>query len=438
MDFNPMIEASKFWTLRGNPALLSGKKLKTQNAQWTHQGITHGVVFCNIGDTHLEKDILVPQLVKEAVHQCMEQQRICYTFSEGDPTLTKSIAKKHGVSDTEVFVTNGVTEGILFIGRLFGQIIGKPEDGLAYANRKDNWPGVILISPVYPPWSGITMEYGLKVELAHRHDSGKLKGQANIAEIKSKINSGTRAVVLIPADNPTGKVLPPDNIEEIAKLLAEEKNNGKEIFLIVDNVYMEFIKPEMRVDYIQLADKYKLPLILLGGIDKVLGTGFHGGWMIIHVPKELERLHKLTPDTMRLIFAKYTGANTITQYAMLPYFNDYDRVLPDINKNLDKFHLWNNKYIKAFKPYEKEFLRFKYGPPELPLYLWLELVPQNVWENATAFADDMVKTTGVLVAPGDPFGDKKCIRISVVKDPIEPLNIPQIIIDFMKQRMSAK
>jgi len=32
MQFNPMIEASKFWTLRGNPALVSGRKLKRENA----------------------------------------------------------------------------------------------------------------------------------------------------------------------------------------------------------------------------------------------------------------------------------------------------------------------------------------------------------------------------------------------------------------------
>ncbi|MFH0888473.1 MAG: pyridoxal phosphate-dependent aminotransferase [Planctomycetota bacterium] len=438
MEFNPMIEASKFWTLRGNPALISGKRLKQENIKWTHQGITHGVIFCNIGDTHLEKDIVIPQVVKKAVHRCIEQQRICYTFSEGDPSLIKSISAKFGVSDTEIFITNGVTEAILFLGRLFGQIIGKPEDGLTCARRKSNWPGIVLVSPVYPPWNGIMMEYGLKVNLACRHDSGKLKGQANIAEIKNKINSGTQAVVLIPADNPTGKVLPPDNIEEVAKLLVKEKENGKDIFLIVDDVYREFIDPKMRVDYIKLADKYKLPLILLGGIDKVLGTGFHGGWMIIHVPKELERLHKLTPDTMRLIFAKYTGANTITQYAMMPYFNDYNRVLSDIKKNLKKFHNWSNKYIKGFKTYSKNYLRFKYGPPELPLYLWLELVPKNVWANATEFADDLVKTTGVLVAPGDPFGDKNCIRISVVRDPLKPLNIPKIIIDFMRRETGFK
>lgn len=438
MEFNPMIEASKFWTLRGNPALISGKRLKKENIQWTHQGITHGVIFCNIGDTHLEKDIVIPQVVKEAVHQCIEQQRICYTFSEGDPVLIKSIANKFGISDTEIFVTNGVTEGILFIGRLFGQIVGKPEDGLSYANRKGNWPGIVLIGPVYPPWSGIMMEYGMKMNLAYRHEAGKLKGQANIAEIKSKINNGTRAVVLIPADNPTGKMLPPDNIKAVAKLLAEEKKNGRNIFLIVDNVYMEFIKPEMRVDYIKLADKYKLPMILLGGIDKVLGTGFHGGWMIIHVPKELERLHKLAPDTMRLIFAKYTGANTITQYAMMPYFNEYEKVLVDIKKNLAKFHLWCNKFIKGFKPAEKKFLRFKYGAPELPLYLWLEIIPKNIWANATEFADDLVKSTGVLVAPGDSFGDKNCIRISVVRNPLKPLNIPKIIIDFMRRGTGIK
>lgn len=438
MEFNPMIEASKFWTLRGNPAILSGKKLKKENAEWTHDGIKHGVISLNIGDTHLEKEVLVPQLVKEAVHQCMEQQRICYTFSEGDPRLVKSVAKRYGVPETSVFIVNGVTEGILFVGRMLGQTVGSPADCLKASKAQDNWPNVILVGPVYPPWSGLMIENGLKVGMVERHASGRMKGQPDITDMKSKINLGTKAINIIPADNPTGKVLTQETIEAVAELIKNEQEHNHEMFLIVDNIYHEFIKPDMRVDYFKIADKYNIPMIFLGGVDKTLGTGFHGGWMIIHIPKSMPQLHLQTMENMRILFAKYLGANTITQYAMMPYFNDYDRVLPDISRNLDKFHLWSNKYIKEFKPYEKELLRFKYGPPELPLYLWLELVPQNCWESATAFADDLVKTTGVLVAPGDPFGDNTCIRISVINDPIIPLNIPKIMINFIKQRISGK
>ena len=429
-----MIETSKFWTLRGNPAILSGRKLKRENAEFSHNGLKHGVVFLNIGDTHLEKDIIVPGVVKEAIHRCIESQRICYTFSEGDPSLIKSIANKFGVSETEVFVVNGVTESIFFIGRMLAQTVGTPAECLSFA-RRTHWPNMILIRPVYPPWNGLMMENGLDIKLAERHLSGHLRGQPDISGIKDKINQETRGIVLIPADNPTGKVLSQETVEGIAVLICKQQKKKNDIFLIVDNIYCEFIKLEQRVNYIQIAEKYKIPLILLGGIDKTLGTGLHGGWMIIHIPKELEHLHRATLEAMRVLFAKYLGANTITQYAMMPYFNEYEMVLVDIKKNLAKFHLWCNKFIKGFKPAEKKFLRFKYGVPELPLYLWLEIIPKNIWANATEFADDLVKSTGILVAPGDPFGDKNCIRISVVRDPLKPLNIPKIIIDFMRKKI---
>jgi aspartate/methionine/tyrosine aminotransferase len=434
MEFNNMIEASKFWTLRGNPAILSGRKLKRENAEFVHNGLKHGVIFLNIGDTHLEKDIIVPSIVKEAIHRCVESQRICYTFSEGDPSLIKSIANKFCVPETEVFVINGVTESIFFISRMLAQTVGTPAECLRFA-RRTNWPNMILINPVYPPWNGIMMEHGLNIKLAERHLSGRLRGQPDIAGIKNKINQSTRGVVLIPADNPTGMVLTTETVENIAKLICSEQKKKHDMFLIVDNIYSEFIKPEKRVNYIQIADKYKIPLIFLGGIDKILGTGLHGGWMIIHIPKELEYLHRETLEAMRVLFAKYLGANTITQYAMLPYFNDYEMVLTDIKKNLTKFHLWCNKFIRGFKPAEKNLIRFKYGIPELPLYLWLEIIPRNIWANATEFADDLVKSTGILVAPGDPFGDKTCIRISVVRDPTKPVNVPEIIIDFMKNKL---
>ncbi|MEK7310281.1 MAG: pyridoxal phosphate-dependent aminotransferase [Planctomycetota bacterium] len=437
MEFNPMIEASKFWTLRGNPAILSGRKLKRENAEFIHDGIKHGVVFLNIGDTHLEKDIIVPALVQEAVHRAIESQRMCYSFSEGDPGLIKTVASYYDVPETEVFIVNGVTEAILFIGRMLSQTVNSPAGCQRMARRAD-WPNVILVRPVYPPWSGIMLEQGLKVELTERYTQGKMKGQPDINGISRKINKETRAIALIPADNPTGVVLTRQTVEGIAKLIARRQDKKYDIFLIVDNIYSEFIRPEHRIDYVKVAEKYKIPLILLGGIDKTLGTGFHGGWMVAHVPKDNEKLHRETLEVIRILFAKYLGANTLTQYAMMPYFNDYERVLVDIKKNIAKFQLWCNKFIRGLKGAERKFLRFKYGHPELPLYIWLEIIPKGIWANATEFADDLVKTTGVLVAPGDPFGDNNCFRVSMVRDPIKPLNIPRIIIEFMKKRMDRK
>ncbi|MBI4713012.1 MAG: pyridoxal phosphate-dependent aminotransferase [Planctomycetes bacterium] len=437
MEFNPMIEASKFWTLRGNPAILTGRRLKRENAEFVHNGVKHGVVFLNIGDTHLEKDIIVPAMVKEAIHRAIESQRICYTFSEGDPALIKSIAHHYDIPEAEIFIVNGVTESIFFLARLMAQVAGSPRDAAGFS-RRANWPNIILVSPVYPPWSGILMEHGLKLELAERHIAGRQKGQPDIAQMKNKMNPSTQGIVLIPADNPTGKVLTTETVEGVANLIKKRQHKGQNIFLIVDNIYHEFIKPNNRVNYFRIADKYKVPLIFMGGVDKTLGTGFHGGWMIIHIPTELEQLHRKTLESMRVLFAKYLGANTLTQYAMMPYFNEYEMVLTDIKKNLAKFHLWCNKFIRGFKVGEKTLLRFKYGVPELPLYLWLEIIPKKIWPSATEFADDLVRNTGILVAPGDPFGDNECIRISVVRDPVKPLNIPQIILDFIRKRMGQR
>ena len=437
ISFNPMIEGSRFWTLRGNPALVTGRKLKRENIQWIHNGIKHGVISLNIGDTHLEKDIIVPSMVKEAIHTAIESQPMCYTLSEGHPVLTKSIARTYAVPDSEVFVTNGVTEAIYFLARLFAQVTGNAKEARK-VSRRTEWPNVILIRPVYPPWSGILLEFGLKLHLVDRHDTGKLCGQPDITQIKRQIDPGTQAITLIPADNPTAAVLTKKTVEDVARIIQECRKKGQNIFLIVDNVYKEFIKPAKRINYIEIANKHGIPLILLEGIDKILGTGLHGGWMIVHIPTKLESLHRQTLESIRSLFSKYTGANTITQYAMIPYFNDYERVLVDIKKNLVKFNLWCNKFIRGLKKGEKRLLRFKYGVSELPLYLWLEIIPKKIWANATEFADDLVRTTGIMVAPGDPFGDNNCVRISVVCDPIKPLNIPKIILDFIQKRVAQK
>ncbi|MDI6788929.1 MAG: hypothetical protein QME51_11205, partial [Planctomycetota bacterium] len=150
MRFNPGIEAARLWTLRGNPALVEGRRLNKENAEFVHQGQKHGVLFWNLGDTHTEEDIIIPSAVKEAVHQAIEKSRICYTASEGEPRLVKSIAQRYDVPEGEVFVTNGVTEGIIFVARLFGQTVGNQKDALNLSKRR-HWHNIITLRPVYPP-----------------------------------------------------------------------------------------------------------------------------------------------------------------------------------------------------------------------------------------------------------------------------------------------
>ncbi|MEK7449481.1 MAG: pyridoxal phosphate-dependent aminotransferase [Planctomycetota bacterium] len=434
--FNPSIEHSRFWTLRGNPAILTGRRLKRENAKFKHNGVQHGVIFLNIGDTHLEKDIIVPSLVKEAVHRAIESQRICYTFSEGEPDLIKSVAHHYGVSESEVFILNGVTEAIFFLARLFARIPTGDGDLSCSTQRNQPWHNIMLIRPVYPPWSGILLEHGIALTLVDRYTDGARCGQPCLEEIKEKINPATLAVVLISADNPTGKVLTRQTVENIARILKYyREKKGQTIFMIVDDIYRDFVEPDKRVDFLKISNEYKVPLLLLGGIDKILGTGFHGGWLVVHIPRipAFKRLSRQTLEAIRILFSKYLGANTITQYAMKPYFDESELVRPDVKKNIDKFRLWSDKFIKGLLKLEKEkLLKFKYGVPELPLYLWLEILNFRKWGSATRFAEALVTKTGILVAPGDPFGDNKCIRISVVRDPVKPLNIPQIMLNFMK------
>ncbi len=437
--FNPSIDASRYWTLRGNPAIVTGKKLKQANAKFKHNDISHGVIFLNIGDTHLEKDIIVPSLIKEAVHKCIESERICYTFSAGDPRLIKSVARYYGVTDSDVFIVNGVSESIVFLSRLFARIPTSRANIRQCVRVGQPWHNVMLVNPVYPPWSGLLLEHGVALTLVDRYLDGPRCGQPCLEEIKEKINPGTQAIVLITADNPTGKALTRETVEKTARILSDvRKKNGQAIFMVVDDIYREFIDPRRQVDFIQISKKYKVPLILLGGIDKILGTGFHGGWMVLHIPRDpaLQTLAKQTPEAIRILFSKYLGANTITQYAMRPYFDEMDLVRRDIKKNIDTFKRWAKEFVKGLLKLEKaKLIKFKYGPPELPLYLWLEIIDIDRWGSATEFADDLVRQTGVLVAPGGPFGDPNCIRISMVRDPIKPLDIPEIMLNFMRRRL---
>jgi len=159
----------------------------------------------------------------------------------------------------------------------------------------------------------------------------------------------------------------------------------------------------------------------MGGADKSIGTGFHGGHMIVHVPEILGGAREKILDSVNIIFAMFLGANTLTQHAMATYFDEYEKVRPEMDVNFGKFQNWSNMFRKSV---EEVGLGYYFGAPDLPLYHFLELPPHIHSED---FAYELVRQHGIAVTPGAPFGVDGGIRIAMMRDPMAPVPIATII-----------
>ena len=166
-------------------------------------------------------DFDTPSHIKEAAKTSLDRGDVHYAPSTGIPILRKGIAERTeidtGVSvdpDTQVIVMAGANEGILV-------------SMLALINPGDE---VIIADPNWHHYkSCVSIAGGVPVEVETKQEHGfNLRSE----DIKNKINSNTKMICLTSPGNPTGCVIPEEELQKIASLAIE--NN---LLVISDEIY---------------------------------------------------------------------------------------------------------------------------------------------------------------------------------------------------------
>ena len=202
-----------------------------------------------------EPDLPTPDFLRrEAARVTIEEQN-GYTSHPGLPALRKLIGEQYphlGLGLTDVVVTCGSQEAMT----------------AAFLSIVDAGDEVLIPNPSFPAYDacvriaqGEPVYYRLPAEKDFAFD---------IEEFRSKITPKTKAAVVISPSNPTGKILRPNDLEEIADVL---KNTG--IFLISDEIYADLfftVRPRS-------ASEYYDNTIIISGLSKSLSmTGWRLGW----------------------------------------------------------------------------------------------------------------------------------------------------------------
>ncbi|OLO07636.1 aminotransferase [Salinicola sp. MH3R3-1] len=164
-----------------------------------------------------------------------------------------------GVGVEDVFVGNGVSELIVMAMQ-------------ALLNDGDE---VLIPAPDYPLWTAAA-------NLSGGHPVHYLCDEAadwspDIADIRDKITTRTRAIVLINPNNPTGAVYPPAVVKEI---LAIARQHGLVVFS--DEIYDKILYDGVEhVSTGALAADDQLVVTMNGLSKSYRCAGFRSGWMIL-------------------------------------------------------------------------------------------------------------------------------------------------------------
>ncbi len=163
-----------------------------------------------------------------------------------------------GVGIEDIYIGNGVSELIVMAMQ-------------ALLNDGDE---VLIPAPDYPLWTAAANLSGGRP--VHYMCDEQADWAPDIADIRDKVTSHTRALVLINPNNPTGAVYPPEVIKELLAIAREHH-----LVVFSDEIYDKILYDDVEhVSTGALADDDQLVVTLNGLSKSYRCAGFRSGWMI--------------------------------------------------------------------------------------------------------------------------------------------------------------
>ena len=247
------------------------------------------ILHLNIGQPDIKSPVESLNAVKET-----DLDLLKYEYSQGSLEFRNNVCnyyKKHSiyVSPDDIITTVGASEALSFTMNS----ICDPGDE------------VIIPEPFYANYNGFALASDVNVIpiTSTIEDNFALP---SIHEFEKKINSKTKAILLCNPCNPTGYVYSQEEIINIANLA--KKND---LFIVVDEVYREFIYTDTKHFSILEDEKFSENAILIDSTSKRYSLcGARVGFIVSKNSEFIETclkfaLTRLSPPTLALIAANH-------------------------------------------------------------------------------------------------------------------------------------
>ncbi|HKD83237.1 MAG TPA: aminotransferase class I/II-fold pyridoxal phosphate-dependent enzyme [Terriglobales bacterium] len=365
----------------------------------------HQILYLNIGDP-CKFDFHTPPHMIEAVLKAMVDGHNGYAESLGIKPAVEAIrnqAESNGFSEIQS----------IFIGIGSGEVIDTCLTALL--NPGDN---VLTPSPEYPLYGAIMAKLDCP---ANPYELDEDNGwEPDVDDIARKINSRTRAILLITPNNPTGAVYSKRTLEKILEL-ARRHN----LIIFADEIYDKLIfdPKEKHISIATLATD--VPMVTFNGLSKAyLVPGWRIGWAIATGPRRVVRPYM--EAVHRLLRARLSAPHPF-QHAIKPALegpqDHLEEVLRKLKRRADLTVQWAKRtpHVKLVAP-KGAF----YAHPSL-----------EIPEDDLTFVTDLLKQKHVLVVHGSGFGEKPGTRhMRIVFLPPEPVlsEAYDKITEFMRER----
>lgn len=335
-----------------------------------------------------EPDFAVPDFVKEAAKEAIDQNYNKYSPVDGYLELKEAICEKFkkdnnlNYTPSQIIVSTGAKQCLSNVA-------------LAMLNPGDE---VILPTPYWVSYSDITkIAGGIPVDIPTSLETHfKITPQ----QLEEAITPRTKMMWLSSPGNPSGVIYTREELEALAQVLRKYPN----IFILSDEIYEHINYMGQHISFAQIEGMYERT-ITVNGLSKAFAMP---GWRMGYMG---------APEWIVKACAKIqgqitSGANTIAQRASITALkaplSKIQYMIDEYRKRRDiVYQLLNDiKGLKTNLP-DGAFYFF----PDVSYYFGKTLRGKQI-QNASDLSIYLLEEANVATVTGDAFGNSKCLRLS--------------------------
>ena len=335
-----------------------------------------------------EPDFNIPDFIKDAAKQAIDDNYSSYSPVDGYADLKKAIANKfkrdnnleYGLN--QIVVSTGAKQSLANVA-------------MCMLNQGDE---VILPAPYWVSYSDIVqLAEGVPVEVPTSIDTDfKMTPE----QLEAAITPKTKMLWFSSPCNPSGSVYSLKELEGLAKVL--KKHPG--IFIVSDEIYEHINFRGGHVSIAGIEGMYDRT-ITVNGVSKAFAMT---GWRIGY----LGAADWIAKACTKFQGQMTSGANAIAQRATITAL---EAPLSKIQFMIDKFHERRDLILKLLGEIEG----FNLNVPEGAFYVFPDIshffgktLHGVTINNASDFALYLLEHANVATVTGEAFGNANCIRIS--------------------------
>ncbi len=333
-----------------------------------------------------EPDFPTPQFIKEYAWEGLQKGITKYTPTAGLKSFRESVcdfyAKEFGadISPSEIIATDGGKQA------LFNAVC-------TLVNAKDE---VLIPKPYWVTFPEIIHFVGASSKFIETEETDFV---LTAEQVKNSITDKTKLLIINSPNNPTGRVIPADEMRKIVEVCAE-----KGVYVLTDECYLFFVYPPSKVfTSASLPPELRKFVCVAGSFSKTYAmTGWRIGYTIASEDwsKQISKLqsHSTSHPT------------SFVQYACARAMENHKDSKAAVDRMLAEYERRKNWLIPALDSIEN----FKCPMPEGAFYAFADVrtLLGERFKTSADLADTFLREAHIVVTDGKPFGADGFLRFS--------------------------